>query len=132
MENKNYLELRRKEQPSWMYPALSREAWEGYSRRMKKGLRDNVCRDGFAEALAWFYSIDVGGDRVAYVDPAEGIRMMPYTDGHVKAPQAILFLVVCDASDGKVCRKYRLEMTWVDYYMVSQRYVKWVAERWAI
>lgn len=132
MENKNYLELRRGELPSWMYPALSREAWEGYSRRMRGGLLENACHDGFAEALAWYYGIDVGSDRVVCVDHGEGLYMVPYTDGHVKAPQAILFLDVCDASDGKVCGKYRLEMTWVDYYMVSQRYVKWVAERQAI
>lgn len=132
MENRNYLELRRGELPSWMYPALSREAWKGYSRRIRGGLLENICHDGFAEALAWYYGIDVGGDMVVCVDHGEGLFMVPYTDGHAKAPQAILFLDVCDASDGKVCRKYRLEMTWVDYYIVSQRYVKWVAEREAI
>ena len=132
MKNKNYLESRRSEMPSWMYPALSREAWEGYSRRMRGGLLENTCHDGFAEALAWYYGIDVGSDMVVCVDDGEGLLMVPYTDGHVKAPQAILFLDVCDASDGKVCRKYRLEMTWLDYYMVSQRYIRWVAERWAM
>lgn len=132
MENNNYLELRRGELPSWIYPALSREAWKGYSRRIRGGLLENICHDGFAEALAWYYGIDVGGDMVVCVDHGEGLYMVPYTDGHAKAPQAILFLDVCDASDGKVCRKYRLEMTWVDYYIVSQRYVKWVAEREAI
>lgn len=132
MENRNYLELRRGELPSWIYPALSREAWKGYSRRIRGGLLENICHDGFAEALAWYYGIDVGGDMVVCVDHGEGLYMVPYTDGHAKAPQAILFLDVCDASDGKVCRKYRLEMTWVDYYIVSQRYVKWVAEREAI
>lgn len=132
MENRNYLELRRGELPSWIYPALSREAWKGYSRRIRGGLLENICHDGFAEALAWYYGIDVGGDMVVCVDHREGLFMVPYTDGHAKAPQAILFLDVCDASDGKVCRKYRLEMTWVDYYIVSQRYIKWVAEREAI
>lgn len=132
MENKKYMESRRKDLPSWIYPALGREAWKGYSRRIREGLLENACHDGFAEALAWYYGIDVGSDMVVCVDHGEGLFMVPYTDGHAKAPQAILFLDVCDASDGKVCRKYRLEMTWVDYYMVSQRYVKWVAEREAI
>ena len=73
MENKNYLELRRDELPSWMYPALSRKAWKGYSRRIREGLLENVCHDGFAEALAWDSGVDVGGDRGVCVDHGEGL-----------------------------------------------------------
>ena len=126
----DYFSMTRDGMPSWMYPALNREAWDEYSEKLANGLQRYARHHEFIRALAWFYGVDIDDD--SFAKPDIQIDMVPYTDGHAKAPQAILFLDVCDASDGKVDRKYRLEMTWVDYYMVSQRYIRWVAERQAI
>ena len=134
MENKNYLELRRKEQPSWIYPALSREAWEGYSHRMERGLLENACHDGFIEAIMWYYDIprEEGVTVCIDTEPGASIDMLEYTDGHVKAPQAIINLFLRDSANGELLGIRSLEMTWLDYCIVSRRYIKWVAERWAI
>ena len=120
----DYFSMTRDDMPSWMYPALSREAWDECSGKLEGGLRKYARYHELIRALAWFYGVDIDGDSY-YVKPDVLIEMMPYTDGHVKAPMAIIHLTL---SNGTEDRDVALEMTWVDYYFVMARANSLIAE----
>lgn len=109
----DYFSMTRDGMPSWMYPALNREAWDEFSGKLEEGLMKYACYHEFIRALTWFYGVDIDGD--SYVKPDIHIEMMPYTDGHVKAPMAIIHLTL---SNGAEDRDVALEMTWTDYFFV--------------
>ena len=119
----DYFSMTRDDMPSWMYPALSREAWDEYSGKLEGGLSKYARYHEFIRALTWFYGVDIDGD--SYIKPDIHIEMMPYTDGHVKAPMAIIHLTL---SNGAEDRDVALEMTWVDYYFVMARANSLIAE----
>ena len=106
----DYFSMTRDGMPSWMYPALSREAWDEYSEKLANGLQKYARHHEFIRALTWFYGVDIDDDSYIKHLTAE---MVPYTDGHAKAPMAIFHLTL---SNGAEDRDVALEMTWVDYY----------------
>ena len=107
----DYFSMTRDGMPSWMYPALNREAWDEYSEKLANGLQRYARHREFIRALAWFYGVDIDDD--SFAKPDIHIDMVPYTDGHAKAPMAIIHLTI---SNGAEDRDVALEMTWVDYY----------------
>lgn len=107
----DYFSMTRDGMPSWMYPALNREAWDEYSEKLANGLQRYARHHEFIRALAWFYGVDIDDD--SFAKPDIQIDMVPYTDGHAKAPMAIIHLTL---SNGAEDRDVALEMTWVDYY----------------
>ena len=118
----DYFSMTRDDMPSWMYPALSREAWDEYSGKLEGGLRKYARYHEFIRALTWFYGVEDGD---SYIKPDIHIEIMPYTDGNAKAPMAIIHLTL---SNGAEDRDVTLEMTWVDYYFVMARANSLIAE----
>ena len=119
----DYFSMTRDDMPSWMYPALNREAWDEFSGKLEGGLGKYARYHEFIRALTWFYGVDI--DSEGYIKPDIHIEMMPYTDGHAKAPMAIIHLTISnDTEDWDVA----LEMTWVDYYFVMARANSLIAE----
>lgn len=106
----DYFSMTRDEMPSWMYPALNREAWDEFSGKLANGLQRYAGHPEFIRALTWFYGVDIDDDSYIKHITAE---MVPYTDGHAKAPMAIFHLTLSNGADD---RDVALEMTWVDYY----------------
>ena len=120
----DYFSMTRDKMPSWMYPALNREAWDEYSGKLERGLRRYAHDSAFMGALAWFYGIKVGMGQFltisSEIDDVD-LEMQEYTDGHAKAPMALLYVEVCDSRNGLPLDRFALEMTWVDYYFVMAR-----------
>lgn len=119
----DYFSMTRDRMPSWMYPALSREAWDEYYEKLEGGFGTYARYHEFIRALTWFYGVNIDCD--SYIKPDIHIEMMPYTDGHAKAPMAIIHLTL---SNGTEDRDVALEMTWVDYYFVMARANSLIAE----
>ena len=120
----DYFSMTRDDMPSWMYPALSREAWDEYSGKLEKGIRRYAYYDTFIDALAWFYGIKVTKGQFLTMSRElydVDLEMQEYTDGHAKAPMALLYVEVCDSRKGLPLDRFALEMTWVDYYFVIAR-----------
>lgn len=120
----DYFSMTRDEMPSWMYPALSREAWDEFSGKLEKGIRRYSDYSEFIDALAWFYGIKVRKGQFLTISSElddVDLEMQEYTDGHVKAPMALLYVEVCDSRKGLPLDRFALEMTWVDYYFVMAR-----------
>lgn len=120
----DYFSMTRDKMPSWMYPALSREAWDEFSGKLEKGLRRYAYDSAFIGALTWFYGIKVGMGQFLTISSElddVDIEMQEYTDGHVKAPMALLYVEVCDSRKGLPVDRFALEVTWTDYYFVMAR-----------
>ena len=120
----DYFSMTRDDMPSWMYPALNREAWDEYSGKLEKGLRRYAHDSVFIGALTWFYGIKVSMGQFLTVSSElddVDLEMQEYTDGHAKAPMALLYVEVCDSRNGLPLDRFALEMTWVDYYFVMAR-----------
>lgn len=119
----DYFNMTRDGMPSWMYPALSREAWYEFSGKLEGGLRKYARHPEFIRALTWFYGVDIDDDY--YIKPDITAEIMPYTDGHAKAPMAIIHLTLSNDTED---RDVALEMTWMDYYFVMARANSLIAE----
>ena len=120
----DYFSMTRDGMPSWMYPALNREAWDEYSGKLEKGLRRYAHDSAFMGALAWFYGIKIRMGQFLTISSElddVDLEMQEYTDGHAKAPMALLYVEVCDSRNGLPLDRFAIEMTWVDYFFVMAR-----------
>lgn len=125
----DYFSMTRDEMPSWMYSALNREAWDEFSGKLEKGLRRYAHDSAFIDALAWFYGIKVGKGQFLTISSElddVDIEMQEYTDGHVKAPMALLYVEICDSRKGLPVDRFALEVTWTDYFFVTRRANKYI------
>lgn len=131
----DYFSMTRDKMPSWMYPALSREAWDEYSGELERELRKHAHDSAFIDALAWFYGIKVRKGQFLTISSEfedVDIEMQEYTDGHVKAPMALLYVEICDSRKGLPLDRFAIEMTWTDYFFVTKRANKYiVGDAWA-
>lgn len=127
----DYFSMTRDDMPSWMYPALNREAWDEYSGKLERGLRKHAQTCAFGDALVWFYGIKDQLGQFTIVSnefDAVDLEMQEYTDGHVGAPMALLYMETCDIN-GLPLDRFAIEMTWTDYFFVMARANRLIANR---